>query len=121
MKTIFEEKPLLVTLIIDAVVTLGLPFVVHFLCISSGITNFAYPLLFAIFAVVNGLLTYIVGDVILISYKTKNDLVTTPVPDEVREHAKHWRYPFLIVLLLDLVVFVVFCIIFSATGHWPLL
>ena len=121
MKAVFTEKKLLIILIIDLVLTLATPFIIHVICFSMGITNFAYPLFFAIFAVINGVLAYLVGDIILISYKSKNDIVTSPVPDDIILKARHWRYPFIICALTDLVVFGVFCIIFSTTGHWPLL
>ena len=121
MKAVFQERKLLITLIVNLVITLGLPFVVHVICSSTGVTNFSYPFLFAIFAAINGILAYLVGDIILISYKSKNDIVTSPVPDDVRLKARQTRYPFVIALLADLLIFVIFCIIFSTTGQWPLM
>ena len=115
----FQDKKLVIVLIVDLVLTLGVPFLVFGLLKLAGNDSFAYPLLFAIFGVVNGILAYLSGDIILIVYKQKNNLVTTPVPDEVVMRSRVVRYPFILALLVDILVFVIFAIIYSTTGHWP--
>ena len=121
MKSVFTEKKLLITTLVDLLVSVGGPFLVFFLCYINGVTNFVYPYLFAIFVFVNGFLAYFVGDMIIISYKSKNDIVTSGIPSEVLLSAKHWRYPFIICLLFNLVLFAVCAIIYTTTGSWPLL
>lgn len=121
MKNVFTDKKLLLILIIDIVITVGLPFLIHLFCRLAGVTNFAYPLLFAIFTAINGLLAYLVGDFIILSYKHKNDIVTSPVPDDVIIRSRKIRYPFIISLLVDLTIFVIFCIVYTLTHTWPLM
>ena len=121
MKSLFKNKMVLLVTILDVVFTVGVPFLIHIICVSSGVNNFIYPFLFAIFTFMNGLLAYLVGDLIIVIYKKKNGLVTSSIPQEVSDKAKEWRYPFIISLIIDLVIFGVFAIIFSSTGHWPLL
>ena len=115
----FQDKKLVIVLIVDLLLTLGVPFIVLALTKLSGNDSFAYALLFAIFGVINGIIAYISGDIILISYKHKNNLVTTPVPDDVVMRSRTVRYPFILTLLVDILVFVIFAIIYSTTGHWP--
>lgn len=121
MGSLFKEKKLLITLILDVVLTLGIPFIIYAICVSNGVHNFPYQYFFAMFGIVNALLAYLVGDIILVSYKKKNGIVTSSIPEEVILESKKWRYPFIISLIIDMLVFVVFVIIFYATGHWPLL
>ena len=121
MKSLFSEKKLLIVLLFDALLTLGIPFIIYAITSSNGVTNFAYPYFFAIFGIVNAFLAYLVGDLILISYKKKNGIVTSSIPEEVISKAKMWRYPFIITLLLDMLIFVIYVIVFYTTGHWPLL
>ncbi len=121
MVTIIKDKKLLLVTIIDLLITMGVPFLVRGICALANVNNFAYSLLFAIFAFFNGLFAYLVGDIILISYKHKHDLIDTPVPDYVALSAKHWRYPFIVCLLANVIIFVIFCIVYATTGHWPLM
>lgn len=121
MKALFNEKKLLLILTIDILITVGLPFGLHGILLASGINNFLYPLLFAIFGVINALLSYLCGDLILIFYKRKNHLVTTPIPEDVTNKARRIRYPFIIATVIDILIFAIFALIFSLTGHWPLM
>ena len=117
----FQDKKLVIILVIDLVVTIGVPFLVFGILKLSGVGSFTYALLFAIFAVINAVLAYVFGDLILILYKQKNDLVTSPIPDDVVKRSRVIRYPFIISLIVDILVFAIFAIIFSMTGHWPLM
>ena len=121
MKSVFTEKKLLIILNADVVFTVGVPFLIHLFCRLAGVTNFAYPLFFAIFAAINGLLAYLVGDFIILSYKHKNDIVTSPIPDNVIIESRKIRYPFILSLLVDITIFVVFCFVYSQTKTWPLM
>lgn len=117
---LFTEKKLWITMIIDIVLTVGVPFLVHLICVLNGVT-FEYSFLFAAFIFLNGLLAYLVGDLILVSYKRKNKIVTSSIPEDVINKARGWRIPFAISLLVDLIIFVAFAIVFYTTGHWPLM
>ena len=68
MKAVFLNKKLLIILIVDLLVTMGLPFGIHAICAACGVF-FGYPLLFAIFGFFNGLFAYLSGDIILLKYK----------------------------------------------------
>ena len=117
----FKQKKILIILIVDILVTMGSPFAVFGILYACGVTNFVYPLLFAIFAFFNGLFAYLSGDIILIRYRHQNDIVTSPIPDDVYLRSKQIRYPFIISLLLNIAIFVVCVLVFSSTGHWPLI
>lgn len=121
MKVTFTDKKLLIVLIADLLISIGSPFLVHLICNLCGVTNFVYPLLFGVFVFVNFFLSYFVGDLMIIRYKNKNDIVTSDIPAGLLLRAKQWRYPFIISLLVCIAVFAIFAIIYSTTGHWPLM
>jgi len=120
MKRLITDKKLLVTLIVDLVITVGSPFLVHLICYLNGV-NFEYTFLFAIYIFINGLLAYLIGDLILVSYKRRNKIVTSGIPDDVISRSRGWRIPFVISLIVDLLIFGAFAIVFYTTGHWPLM
>ena len=117
----FKQKKLLIILIVDIVVSIGLPFGIHGICVAANVKNFGYPFFFAIFGFVNGLLAYISGDIILIRYKNKNDIVTSPIPDEIYKKSKQVRWPYIISMLACFLVFVICVFYQTSTGHWPLM
>ena len=119
MKAVFQDKKLLIVLVVDLIITIGSPFLVFGILKLCGDESFAYALLFAIFGVINGILAYLSGDIIIIRYKMKNDIVTSPVPDDVIIRSRQIRYPFVIALIVDILIFAIFAIIYSTTGHWP--
>ena len=121
MLVVFKEKKLLIALIIDLFITVAGPFLVFLFCYLAGVKNFVYPFLFAIFAFLNGFLSYFVGDMILVIYKNRNDIVTSGIPTEVILASKHWRYPFIISLITNVIIFAICAIIYASTGSWPLL
>ena len=55
----FQDKKLVIVLIVDLVLTLGVPFIVLALTKLSGNDSFAYALLFAIFGVINGIIALV--------------------------------------------------------------
>lgn len=117
----FQDKKLLIIMIVDIVFSIGSPFVVHGICVAAGVKNFGYPFFFAIYAFVNGLLAYLSGDIILIRYKNQNDIVTSPIPDDVYLRSKQVRWPYIISMLACILVFVI-CVFYQrGTGHWPLM
>ena len=117
----FKQKKLLIIMIVDTILSIGIPFGIHGICVLAGVENFGYSFFFAIFAFANGLAAYLSGDIILISYKHKNDIVTSPIPDDVYLKSKQVRYPYIVAMLADIIIFVIFVFYFSGTGHWPLM
>ena len=121
MEIVFKDKKLLLILIADLLISVSVPFLIHGILTLSGSGSFTYPFLFAIFGAINAFLSYLSGDIIIISYKKKNNIVTSSIPEDVVNRARQIRYPFIISLLVDLLVFTVFAIIYSMTGAWPLM
>lgn len=116
-----KQKKLLIITIVDLVLSTGIPFGIHGICLLAGVTNIGYPIFFAMFAFVNGLLAYLSGDIILIKYKHNNDIVTSPIPDDVYLHSKQVRWPYIISLLANILVFVICVFYYTMNGHWPLM
>lgn len=121
MDIIFKDKKLLLILILDLLLTIGVPFLIHGILVMNDVRSFTYAFLFAIFGVINAFLAYLSGDIIIISYKKKNNIVTSSIPEDVLLKSRQIRYPFIISLLVDLLIFAVFAIVFTSTGSWPLM
>ena len=92
-----------------------------YLLITKAIGEYsnAYPLIIAIFAGIYLFLSYLVGDLIIVRYKKKENIITSSVPEDVINNAKKYRYPFIFSFLALLIVFAVLALIYYLTGQWP--
>ena len=122
MKNALKNKKVILFTAILSVVAIGVPFLV--LVITLNIDNaspFYYPAMLGAMAASYLLIGYVWGDLHGVFYRRKNKEWDTPLPEEIKTECWVRRWPFFLACILTFVVFMVFEIIFWATGSYPFL
>ena len=101
-----------------SIVSIGVPYLVLVLTMKSD-RPFVYPLLHLAIAGTYVLAGFISGDVIVISWRRKNNDWNNDLPPEVKQKAWNLRMPFYIAAALTFTVFLVNQAIFLIIGHYP--
>ena len=122
MKNAFKNKKVYIFGAIMTVVGVGVPFLVLVITLNvETAAPFVYPALLGAFAALYLLVGFVWGDLHSVAYRRKNKNWDDELPPEIKTESWVRRLPFYLAAIIVFSVFMVFEIIFWATGHYPFL
>ena len=122
MKNALKNKKVYLFAGILTVIGVGVPFLVLVITLNiEDAAPFYYPAMLGAMAASYLLVGYVWGDLHGVFYRRKNKEWDGPLPENIRTECWVRRWPFFLACIVTFTVFLVFEIIYWATGGYPFL
>ena len=122
MKNALKNKKVYLFGGILAIIGVGVPFLVLVITLNiEDASPFYYPAMLGALAAAYLLVGYVWGDLHGVFYRRKNKEWDGPLPEETKIECWFRRWPFFLAAIVTFTVFMVFEIIYVATGGYPFL